>query len=732
MEAVSGQVSAVKLPMLNLNEFEIWKMRLEQYFLVTDYAIWEVILNGDSATPTRVVEGVERVVPLTTVEQKLARNNELKARGTLLMALPNEHQVKFSKYQEAKSLIEVIEKRFEGNKESKKVQKTLLKQHIGSTSESVYTAHGVSAANTKAQTSTLPNVNSLSDVVIYSFFAIQSNNSKLDNEDLQQIDPDDLEEMDLKWQMDMLTIRGTQELDRNREPTRRTVQVEQTTSNALVAQDGLGYDWIFQAEEAPTNFALMAYTSPGCSSASNSDTEVNHKYKTGKGYHAVPPLYTRNFMPSKPDLVIADIDEHVVCESKVSEPKDKTNKTETSIAKLKSMNEPIIEEWKSDSDEEDDMEGFSEVIAEKKTGKPSFAKLEFVKSNMQVKPPRESVKKIEINRQAEYPRKNIQSPRGNYVPRAVLIKSGLKILNTARQNSQRAAVSVNIARPINNAYPRPPVNSVRPKSHVFNKAHSHIRRPINSFTPYKTRNFTQTVNTAKENVTTVGPRVVVSDNKGIKGNPKIDLQDKEINGGYVTFGGDPKGGKISGKGKIKTGKFNGKADEGFFVGYSVNTKAFRVFNSRTKIVEETLHITFFKNKPNVARSGPTWLFDIDTLTTYMNYKPVFARNQSNDNGSTKENIDASQAGKKAVPAQEYILLPLLTSDPSLSQGLKNSQDTVLKPSNDDNKKVTDDVSQENEVPVQEKKDNNNSTNNVNTASSFTVNAASTTLVILLK
>nr|GEU64002.1 retrovirus-related Pol polyprotein from transposon TNT 1-94 [Tanacetum cinerariifolium] len=70
------------------------------------------------------------------------------------------------------------------------------------------------------------------------------------------------------------------------------------------------------------------------------------------------------------------------------------------------------------------------------------------------------------------------------------------------------------------------------------------------------------------------------------------------------------------------GKFDGKADEGFLVGYSVSSKAFRVFNSRTRIVQETLHINFLENKPNVAGSGPTWLFDIDTLTKTMNYQPV--------------------------------------------------------------------------------------------------------------
>nr|GEY67392.1 hypothetical protein [Tanacetum cinerariifolium] len=144
-----------------------------------------------------------------------------------------------------------------------------------------------------------------------------------------------------------------------------------------------------------------------------SDSQENDRYKIGEGYHAISPPYTRNFMPSKLDLVIADIDEHVVCESKVSKPEDKTSKTDNNVTKPKSMNEPIIEEWESDSDEENEMEGFFEVIVEKKIEKPSFAKLEFAKSNMQVKPPREYVKRIEINRQAEYPRKNSQSPRGN-------------------------------------------------------------------------------------------------------------------------------------------------------------------------------------------------------------------------------------------------------------------------------------------------------------------------------
>nr|GEX95195.1 ribonuclease H-like domain-containing protein [Tanacetum cinerariifolium] len=140
MESLSPQVvAAAKLPILNPNEFNLWKMRIELYFLMTGYSLWEVILNDDSPTPTRVVDSVVQVVAPTTAEQKLAKKNELKGRGTLLMALPDKHQLRFNIHKDAKSLMEAIEKRFGGNKETKKVQKTLLKQQYenfsGSSSE---------------------------------------------------------------------------------------------------------------------------------------------------------------------------------------------------------------------------------------------------------------------------------------------------------------------------------------------------------------------------------------------------------------------------------------------------------------------------------------------------------------------------------------------------------------------------------------------------------------------
>ncbi|GKF00683.1 retrovirus-related pol polyprotein from transposon TNT 1-94, partial [Tanacetum coccineum] len=93
------------------------------------------------------------------------------------------------------------------------------------------------------------------------------------------------------------------------------------------------------------------------------------------------------------------------------------------------------------------------------------------------------------------------------------------------------------------------------------------------------------------------------------------------------------------------GKFDGKADEGFFIGYSINSKAFRVFNSRTRIVEENLHVQFSENTPNIAGSGPNWLFDIYALTKSMNNKPLVAGNQSNGNADNEKQV-TKEPGKK--------------------------------------------------------------------------------------
>ncbi|GKA77879.1 ribonuclease H-like domain-containing protein [Tanacetum coccineum] len=149
------------------------------------------------------------------------------------------------------------------------------------------------------------------------------------------------------------------------------------------------------------------------------------------------------------------------------------------------------------------------------------------------------------------------------------------------------------------------------------------------------------------------------------------------------------------------GKFDRKADERFFVGYSTNSKAFRVFNSRTRIVEGNLHVQFSENTPNIARSGPNWLFDIDALTKSMNYKPVVTGNQSNGSVGTKACDDACKARMDT-----------------------DSPDTGFKPSKEEEKKdVEDPGNEDSEFPSieeprvnQEKDANDNSTNTINTVS----------------
>nr|GEW37515.1 putative ribonuclease H-like domain-containing protein [Tanacetum cinerariifolium] len=133
------------------------------------------------------------------------------------------------------------------------------------------------------------------------------------------------------------------------------------------------------------------------------------------------------------------------------------------------------------------------------------------------------------------------------------------------------------------------------------------------------------------------------------------------------------------------GKFDGKENEGFLVGYSINSKAFRVYSSRTKKVEENLHVNYLENKPNVARSGPEWLFNIDSLTNSTNYQLVGARNRTNGNAGSKINSDAGKARKEKVHDQEYILLPLLNT---CSNVLSSYEEAKSSPKDDAGKKST--------------------------------------------
>ncbi|GJX83188.1 putative ribonuclease H-like domain-containing protein [Tanacetum coccineum] len=615
---------------------------------MTDYSIWEVIKNGNKVLKRTVGETEQEYEP-TIAEEKQDMRNEMKARGTLLMALPNKDQMKFHSYKDEKFLMESIEKMYGGNKESKKVQRTLLKQQyenfVGSSSETmdqtfdrlqklisqleiqgevitqedmnlkllrslpsewkthaliwrnkqeietislddlynnlkIYepeisgssstsqnpqnvafvssnstnsnsstneadnTAYGVSAAHTQSNPASGDN---LSDAVICAFLASQPNSPQLAQEDLEQIDPDDLEEMDLQWEMAMLTIRARRfikrtgrKLDvngqrvrfdrskvecynchkyghfarecraprnqenRGREINKRTITVETPTKNALVAQDGIGgsdfevdscsksclvsvearlahykkNETVYKEsinvlnlevklrdnalvenkkklEKAEKerdelkltlekfqnsskslnnllesqvsvkfktglgyNAASSTAASPAVESFVNSsemlENQENNKSKSDKGYHAVPPPYTGNFIPFKPNLTFMDkivksenMDvTTIVTPSNVktvesnhesADVKSNGDAVEPKTVRKNSFRPPVIEDWNSDDDSE--VEFIPNV--KDKTVRPSTKKIKFVKSA------RETVEKVET------PKQNKHYPRGN-------------------------------------------------------------------------------------------------------------------------------------------------------------------------------------------------------------------------------------------------------------------------------------------------------------------------------
>ncbi|GKB51404.1 hypothetical protein Tco_0902157 [Tanacetum coccineum] len=221
---------------------------------MTDYALWDIIENGNSfnlvAQTTTNADGTSASTipgPVTT-EEKTQKKNDVKAKSMLLMALLNEHQLTFNQYKDAKTLFEAIQTRFGGNDATKKTQKTLLKQMYenfnapstesldsifnrlqkivsqlailgsqnvafvstpSSTNEVNTTNIHVSTASSIVSTdSTHDNTANLSDATVYAFLVNQPNGSQLVHEDLEQIHEDDLEEMDLKCQLALLSIRA--------------------------------------------------------------------------------------------------------------------------------------------------------------------------------------------------------------------------------------------------------------------------------------------------------------------------------------------------------------------------------------------------------------------------------------------------------------------------------------------------------------------------------------------
>nr|GEV36817.1 ribonuclease H-like domain-containing protein [Tanacetum cinerariifolium] len=630
------------------------------------------------------------------------------------MALPDKHQLKFNSHKDEKMLVEAKEKRFRGNTETKKVQKTLLKQQYDnftcSSSESLDQIHdrlqklisqleilGVSLLQedinlkflrslpSEWRTHTLiwRNKTDLEEQSLDDLFNIlniyeakvkssssaststqniafvSSSNTDSTNETVSAavsvftIDADDLEEMDLKWQMAILTVRARQFLQRTcrnlrangpnsmgfdmskvecynchkkghfarecrspndtrrngaAEPQRMNVLVETSTSNALVSQ--------WSDESLPPSL-------------------IYDRYQSGNGYHAVPPPYTRTFMPLKPDLVF--------------------NNTPNDVE----IGHPAFNVKLSPTNPDQDLYVVPTAVVPK-------SKLVTINA---ARPIAASVSKIKGNPQhALKDKRVIDSGCSRHMTRNMSYLSDFEELNDGyvsfRGNPKGGKI-----------YGKGTIKTVKLD---FDDVYFVKELKFNLFSVSKMCDKKNSVLFTDTECLVLSPEFKLPDesqvllrvpreNNMYNVNLKNIVPSRDLTCLFSKATLDESNiwhrrlGHINFKtmNKLVKGKFDGKVDEEFLVGYFVSSKAFRVFNSRTRIVQKTLHVNFLENKPNVAGSGPTWLFDIDTLTKTMNNQPVTACNQSNPSTGVQEQFDAEKAREEIE--QQYVLFSVWSS-----------------------------------------------------------------------
>ncbi|GJW19145.1 ribonuclease H-like domain-containing protein [Tanacetum coccineum] len=313
-----------RLPIHNPGDYDLWLMRIEQYFLMTDYSLWEVIKNGNKVLRRTVgiVEQEPTEVPLIS-RYKVVNGGYREGMEGTRSPRRNKVEIETISLDDLYNNLKIYKPELTSSSRTSENSQNMAfisnnTNNTNNTNKVDNIAHGVSTTHTQGNGVNSTSLDNLCDAVICAFLASQPNSPQLNQEDLEQLHPDDLEEMDLQWEMAMLTIRARRfikrtgrQLDvngkrvgfdrskvecynchkyghfarecrlprnqekREKENNRRTVTVETPNENALVAQDGIGgYDWSYQAEEEhPTNFALMAHTSSGSSSSSDSEVD---------------------------------------------------------------------------------------------------------------------------------------------------------------------------------------------------------------------------------------------------------------------------------------------------------------------------------------------------------------------------------------------------------------------------------------------------------------------------
>ncbi|GJZ21851.1 retrovirus-related pol polyprotein from transposon TNT 1-94 [Tanacetum coccineum] len=701
-------------------------------------------------------------VPMLKPE-KAQRRLELKARSTLLMEIPNEHQLKFNSIKDAKSLLQAVEKRFGEDAATKKTQRNLLKQQYeiftassseflrslspewnthtivwrnkpeidtlsmddlynnlkiyepevkgtsssstntqniafvsanSSTNGAVNTAHGATTASTQATAVNSTTINNLSDAVICAFFASQPNSPQLDNEDLQQIHPDDLEEMDLRWQMAMLTMRARRFLKNTGRKFFVMIRVIKQKKVQLTL-----HSWL-------TLLQILTLRTPKSNAIA---------YKTGlESVEARLLVYKKNESVYKEDIKVLKREIHLrevaITELRrklelAQKQKDKIQLTvenfENSSKNLSKLidclivdmckteeftSEPIVIKPVAENSEAKASKAKpKEAKIKKKTFKPSFAKIEFVKPKQQENTARQiqvsdglgpQKKMIFLSNVQGNPQMDLHDQRDELIVKLNHMTWNMSYLTdyeeiewrywcdngTEFKNKEmnQFCDRKGIKREFSVARTPQQNKVVKRKNRTLIKA----ARTMLADSKLPITFWAEAVNIACY----VQNRVLVT--KPHNKTPyELFLGRKPVLGFMRPFGY-----LIIILNTIDhLGKFDGKDDEGFFVG---------------------------ENTRNIARSRPNWLFDINALTKSMNCKPVVAGNQSNSNAGTQACDDAGKARMEIVLGKDYILLPLWTADPPFSQCSKSSPDAGFKPSGNDEK----------------------STSNVNSASTNEVNA----------
>nr|GEU66610.1 hypothetical protein [Tanacetum cinerariifolium] len=655
----------------------------------------------------------------TNAEQKLARKNELKAHGTLLMALPDKHQLKFNSHKGAKTLMEAIEKRFGGNTETKKVQKTLLKNQYenftGSSSESLDQIHdrlttkSVSAAASvfavcaKMHVSSLPNVDSLSNAVIYSFFASQSSSPQT-RRNLGANGP-----TSLGFDMSKVEYYNCHKKGHFAKECRSPKDSKR--NGAAEPQ---------RRKEEPANYALMAFSS----SSSSFDNDGNQQYAL-KDKGVIDSGCSRHMTGNMSYL--SDFEElnggYVTFGGNPKGGKI-YDKGKIKTGKLDFDDVYFVKELKFNF--------FSVSQMCDKKNSVFFTDTECLVLSPDFKLSNESQVPLRVPRENNMYNVNLKHivPSGDLTclfAKATLDESNLwhRRLGHINFKTMNKLVKGHIVRGLPTKVfenDNTCVASKKGKQHrafCKTKSVSYVDQPLYRLhmdlfgptfvkslnkksyclvvTDDYSREFSvprtpQQNGTAKrKNMTLiVAAKTMLADsllpipfwaevvntasyvqNRVLVTKPHNKTPYELLHGRTPSIGFmRPFGCLVTILNTlVSLGKFEGKVDEGFQVGYSVSSKAFRVFNNRTCIVQETLHVNFLENKPNVASSGPTWLFDIDSLTRTINYQRVTVGNQTNPSA------DAAFDGKEPKFNEKKHEFEVNVSLSSSAQSMKQDDKT---------------------------------------------------------